>query len=165
MVDPYLSDKIEVGMEDYEGPTNCKLIHTIGLGPCVGVAISYLGQGLMLHVTNGWMNSDLVTEFLKAVNSTIPLKARQAIYPVVAGGCLEFDDPEFDKIINDDTKHSREYVVKQLLNYGFGEPRIHWCPAGHAQDLHLNTETNTVEIHTSNTATDAKATIISVKLN
>ncbi len=114
-----------------------------GLGPCIGVALSFQGHAFMLHTANAWVESESATDpFFESVERTVTHAARQAIHPVVAGGCIESDDPETDDEINAETSRARTYVVERLLDLGFGKPGLRWCPPGHAQDLYLHIARN-----------------------
>lgn len=147
---------IEVRQDYTEVAIECDEIFTEGLGPCIGVAFSWLDRGYMFHGSGMQHNNDFEA-FLEQTCESLTAIQRGAIRPVVAGGDVTGG-------VGNDVLHSREFCLVKLSERGFGIPHECWCPDDSAQAMYLDVHRNTVRVHTESIdiTSDSQETMVDI---
>lgn len=136
-----MDDKVvEVPQESAEVAIETDEIFTEGLGPCIGVAFSWRGQGYMFHGA-GVHHTNEFDAFLDRASDCLAAFERSRIRPVVAGADVTGG-------VGNDVLRSRSYCLQKLGTMGFGATHEIWCPDGHSQSLYLDVRHNKVRVHT-----------------
>lgn len=147
---------IEVCQDDTEVGIECDEIFTEALGPCIGVAFSWLGRGYMFHGAGMHHNNDFES-FLDRTCESLTTCQRRAIRPVVAGGDVTGG-------VGDDVLYSRRFCLMKLSERGFGSPHESWCLDYCAQGLYLDVRSSTVRVHTesADVTSNSEGTVVNI---
>ncbi len=128
-------------------------IYTLGLGPCLGVAIEHGKEGFILHSPDIFMESETTNDFFALLEERIPANARPSVVPILTGCALiEVIDPQ-DEEANNDTKKCREEIVRRLAETGFAKPNIRWTKEDEISSLFIDLDRRVILRETLNMPT------------
>ena len=101
------------------------ILETVGIGPCIGVAIGFRKKAFLLHDDAQGGLSAKFEEFLEVVAREIPEQDRPSVRPVLVGTALESYLQE-EASTHEESLLIRKAAVAALQRLGFGESHKFW---------------------------------------
>jgi hypothetical protein len=109
-------------------------LETLGLGPCIGLAIISEHRGFLLHSPDVIVEAeDTMIPFFRDVERFIPRALRSTIKPLFAGGLLDSDEQ-----LREATYACRYTLRERLRGLGFGAPRMFWAQPDESHSIRLD---------------------------
>jgi hypothetical protein len=123
---PEYLETYEVKMNDYGFREAPILLHTDGLGPCIGVCIAWRSWAGIAHLGSLDEHGEL-PKFIAESKEFLAENIVRNICPIICGG----DPDEYAG----DIRESRRVVVEAVKHAGFGKPNLRWNEPGETTSL------------------------------